>query len=81
MRITKRQLRQIIKEETVEKWKDRRNPPPFPGALQDQMMDMLEEYIGRLVESGEVGVVEVETLLTQLVNRAIDIAVRDGVIR
>jgi hypothetical protein len=81
MRITKRQLRQIIKEETLAKYKHRRNLPPFPGALEDQMMDMLEEYITRLAESGEEGAVEVETLLTQLVSRAIDIATRDGVIK
>ena len=114
MKITKRQLRRIIKEEKRKLLKEitpgaagiaamgggtpadqgfaaaaaeeprktaRRAQAPFPGALEDQMMDMLEEYITRLVESGDVGVIEVETLLNHLVSRAIDIAVMEGVIK
>ena len=80
MKVTKRQLRQIIKEEAETAWKAQ-GMPLVPGALEDQMMEMLEEYIARLAESGEEGAVEVETLLTQLVSRAIDIATRDGIIR
>ena len=90
MKITKRQLRRIIKEETGGDWEGEPAPkkktymrprPRFPGALQDQMMEMLEEYINRLAESGTETAVEVETLITQLVSRAIDIAVRDEIIK
>ena len=114
MKIARRQLRRIIREEKARllreltpgdagiaaagggtpahqgfaaaaaeaetEWKTQ-GLPLVPGALEDQMMEMLEEYITQLAESGEEGAVEVETLLTQLVSRAIDIATRDGIIR
>jgi hypothetical protein len=80
MKVSKQQLRKIIKEEKRKVILEQ-GLPGGTGALEDQMMEMLEEYIAQLAESGEAGVVEVETLITQLVGRAIDIATRDGVIK
>ena len=88
MKITKRQLRRLIREEKQKLLKEaQRTSPPRgtprfassnPQGAEDVVMEALEEYIDAL--SAGNSAVEIEALLTQLVGRAIDIAVRDEVI-
>ena len=49
-----------------------------PQGAEDIVMEALEEYINALAAGNSA--VEIEALLTQLVGRAVDIAVRDKVI-
>ena len=49
-----------------------------PQGAEDIVMGALEEYIDALAAGNSA--VEIETLLTQLVGRAVDIAVRDKII-
>ena len=105
MKISKRQLRRIIREEKrqlLEGYKEEREKaaasthfkpsPQFPKMTypedrakakvpqhaEDIVMEALEEFIDAL--SAGNSAVEIEALLTQLVGRAVDIAVRDEVI-
>ena len=88
MKITKRQLRRLIREEKQKLLKEARRTSPARGAprfasadpqgAEDIVMEALEEYIDAL--SAGNSAIEIEALLTQLVGRAIDIAVRDEVI-
>jgi len=75
MKVSKKQLRQIIKEEKAKLFESFAGSP---AAAEDVVMEALEEYIDVL--SAGNSAVEIEALLTQLVGRAIDIAVRDEVI-
>ena len=86
MKITRKQLRRLIREamppggvpDVLGAMGGGKFQPRDPQGAEDIVMEALEEFIDALSVGNSA--VEIEALLTQLVGRAVDIAVRDKVI-